>query len=201
MQRYVPIRNNATSIPDNARAIGDLGPGRIQGGAVSISEQTLSALVAGGDSDTQLAAESIRTQVKSAANFTPYPFTINPPASLGGVHPATVVVVSQQILGGNPSRKSFFYQELQSSNRGSNGVTQSGVLLQPGPSSQTASNGTQASSLLNNIVQTSYLSVGGSIGIDGPAPTNPVTVVAQWGPPAVAGTPITPLSGVIYEGA
>ena len=194
---------NATSRPYNARAIGDLGPGALSGSGSSqqISETTLSNMVQGTDPDIALAAEGIRRQTKVNCNFAAFPFSIQPPAALGGVHPATVVVVAQQILGQNANRKSLLYNETITAGRQAASVTQSGFVLQPGQSSQSTLNGTQASSLLSNMAQVSFLGAVGNAGIDGPVPTNPVTVIAQWGPPAVAGTPITAMTGVIYEGS
>lgn len=202
MQNNDPMRGAASSLPGIPRAVGDLGPGRLQGGGVGLSpSQLLNAVQNSPDPSVQLAAESIRTQVPANCNFNGYPFSIAPPASLLGVQPATVVVVIQQILGSNPARKSLFYQETQNAGRQASGVTQSGILLQPGPSATQVSNGAAANAILAGIIQTSFLSAGGNVAIDAPAPTNAITVVAQWGPPAVAGTAIVPLSGVIFEGS
>lgn len=195
-----PYGNDATSNPDAQRAAFDVGPGRLSGGTVAISEATLSQIVANGEPDQQLAAESIRTQVKSNANFNVYPFAINPPEHLAGVHPVNVVVVSQQIAGSNNNRKSLVVQETINAGRQAVGVTQAGVILGSGQTTLTESTGTQAAALLSQMLQTSFLAdIGAGIAADSPAPSNPVTVVAQWGPPAVAGTPIVACVGVLLE--
>jgi hypothetical protein len=185
---------DATSLPYTNQAISDLGPGTLSGGSVSVSESMLANVVQGGTIPEALAAENIRTATKVNANFVPYPFTITPPFT---THPATPMAYAVQILGTNSTRKSLVYQETQNAGRAANGVTQSGIVLQPGPNKTTS----VGQSVVAQMIQTSYLSNGGSIEADSPCPTNPVTVVVQYGPPATVGSPITPLVGVIYEGS
>ena len=193
--------DNATSYPYTARAVGDLGPGTLPGSGAIIAPAQLAQMAASSDPDIALGAEAVRRQTQVNCNFACVAFSIAPPANLGGVQPASVVVVAQQVLGQNPNRKSLFYSENITAGRQASGVTQSGFALQPGQSSPSALVGTQASGLLSQMIQTSFLGEVGNAGIDSPVPTNPVTVIAQWGPPAVAGTPIVPLTGVVYEGS
>ena len=186
---------SATSRPGNANAGAGIGLPKGTSGTSAISENDLSQFVASADNSPLLAlvAEVVRTQAKVNANFITTAFAINPPFA---VHPATPVVFTVQILPANPKRKSLLYQETVNAARQENGVTQSGFILQPGPIGK-ASQGNLAA--LAQMIQTSFLSQGGNAGIDGPAPTNPVTVAVQYGPPAVVGSACCPLVGTITE--
>jgi hypothetical protein len=101
-----------------------------------------------------------------------------------------------QVLPANPKRKSFLYQETVNAARQANGVTTSGYILQPGPIGKAAQGNLNT---LAQMIQTSFLSQGGSSGADSPAPDNPITVAVQYGPPATVGSPCCPLVGTVTE--
>jgi hypothetical protein len=185
---------SATSRPSNANSRAGIGLPRGTGQEPAISNTELSQFVSGLNDDPAhaLLAEQIRTQTKLNANFITTAFAINPPFA---VHPATPVVFTLQVLPANPNRKSFSYQETVNAARQANGVTQSGFILQPGPGTATKGN----LNSLAQMIQVSFLSQGGQVGIDSPAPTNPITVAVQYGPPATVGSPVCPLVGTITE--
>ena len=76
---------NATSRPYTPRAIGDLGPGQLSGAGPQISDSLLANIAQSNDTGPALAAEAIRRATKVNCNFAAIPFSIQPPASLGGV--------------------------------------------------------------------------------------------------------------------
>lgn len=190
---------NAPLVPTHnfeVKARSDLGPGSLDNVGQNLSDAVLANVVATGEPALAIPAEIARTQSRVNANFQAYPFTITPPFA---VHPATVVVMTQQLLTQNLKRKSLYYLESQSAARAASGVTASGILFQAGPAVPQVQNGSDASPLLAQALQTSFLTAQGGVSISAPAPTNAITVIAQWGPPAVAGSPASPLVGVIID--
>lgn len=186
---------SATSLPGPGNAAAGVGLPQGAGSQPAISANELAQFVSGIDSSpvTGLMAEGIRTSTKVNANFITTAFAINPPFT---VHPVAPVVFTFQVLPANPQRKTLSYQETVNAARQAQGVTQSGIIFQPGPVGKPAPGNLNA---LSQMIQASFLSGGGQIGIDGPAPTNPITVAVQYGPPAVAGTACCPLVGTITE--
>lgn len=186
---------SATSRPGPANSSAGVGFPRGVGREPAISQNDLSQFVAGVNEEpvTGLLAEAVRTQTIVNANFVTTAFAINPPFT---VHPATPVVFTVQVLPANPKRKSLSYQETINAARQANGVTQSGIIFQPGPIGKAMQGNLNQ---LTQMIQTSFLSQGGQVGIDGPAPTNPITVAVQYGPPATVGSAVCPLVGTITE--